>query len=1622
MKFNTAYAFLKARMFQTTGPNLQDPNAVVDYVSMATKPQNEGIRGEIQKWLDSLGVGDMNVFRHVERLVMLFVSVSQTTSVAGFVAAFGLYAGDFYSGSIVEMVESYCFEMFAGPQGPGGDDENKGKSWSEFFRNLRNNWESVKLSPLFENFSRLLGLAVAMEFCRIEDVTLNVKQVKMWGPDLKLLHADAFSLIDAAFQTVSFFAEKFTESWEKGSISHFFYPEDKAIKLDQILAQLRAEQDYLLAGSIEKLDGRTDTAYQKDLDYCISEITEMLRQEKNDMRKRVLSDKLMWCTAMEKKIVAAKVGTKSRRAPFGYGVRGVPEVGKSEFVKQLNKILLQSAGLDTSEELNYTKNLSAQYWDGFKSKMTTILFDDCGSGNPQLEKTNYAEEWIKVMNRVAFSPNMAALPDKDTRFAEPEIGCCTSNDDHFGFRSRLSSPDAGMRRFDLLFTQRVKPEFRKDIGNIYGIDKQKVRKWKDENPGQPIDDVWEFDVAMWECSGRNGTLGKEVWLKKNATALEAAKISVRMFHEHRNHEIKCMAEKTDADNVPLCGVDGCTAFANCCYKHSFLPAATKSETTIPAPAPSPFEGVSPAEMEIELSKRATVLADMEQFGKQFGKAEPNFDTVGDFTVAAFTKVQTSIWSTIKREVFGICDNLDRMGSIGLLTAGAYFYRHFDWLKFVPTPWINNPTFRRLAMSMDYKRLRNRYVTYTCGLWSLVGCGTFSLFTNERVAERWPSRIRRGAAILPLCTIGGLMMQRTVASIIDEGYRRELAERNTIADMYRGLRDHYMPKVYIGSAIIAAVLLLGKVYSATRGMESQGSLTPETPEDVAARDASPNPWYTGFFGFSRASISEKARTTTPSDVSRKVFRNTVYLKTTHSNEFGNALFIRSCLLLVPNHYFDDRDELQIEVTTNNPLTRGKKSLKASISKRFSWRPQGQADIRFCYLPIGGDFADISDFFPESPMPGDGVLMRWRDSEAEECPIYGKTTPSMTGYGGLKFQGGVTRNMTENTFRGLCGVPLVGQGRDSAIHGIHVAGKTGENRGCYCYVSRDHVDEAVVRLSEMAGVVLPASQGVFEKQIHGRQVIIDENLHPKSVANLLPEDSHIAFMGHTGGRVTSRSDVRVTLISEHVADVLDAPNIYCGPKMKPERYAWETNLRKMMEPAKMFPGELLHHSVQDYMSPIRELFHRKMWNDIGPLTEQQNLCGIPGKKFIDAMNMNTAAGFAFTGKKRDWVEEEVDPETNLLTRKLNCEMRTEVVRQINCWREGKRSYPIINGCKKDEVLSKVKCRIFFGSTMALVYNVRKYFLPIVRVFQMNPLTTECAVGINAHGPEWEELREFIHAKENLFGGDYGSYDTKLSSQLLMAAFSCLIECASMCNYSADDIAIMRAMVSDIVFAVINFDGNVLQMMLGVHISGNPLTVILNGICGSLNLRAYFFHANPTFVKDAVDFRSCVNLITYGDDNIGTVNGKNCNFTIKGASEFLAQYGQIYTMPDKESELADYLDRSQDEFLKRNSVYIPELKRHLGALSTGSMHKMLHCYLRNRKSPLTEEQACAQNIDTVLLEAFNHGREFYEDYRAKMKIVAERSGLAHMCDRLEETFDDRVDRWRETYEPSDGTSGEA
>jgi hypothetical protein len=162
----------------------------------------------------------------------------------------------------------------------------------------------------------------------------------------------------------------------------------------------------------------------------------------------------------------------------------------------------------------------------------------------------------------------------------------------------------------------------------------------------------------------------------------------------------------------------------------------------------------------------------------------------------------------------------------------------------------------------------------------------------------------------------------------------------------------------------------------------------------------------------------------------------------------------------------------------------------------------------------------------------------------------------------------------------------------------------------------------------------------------------------------------------------------------------------------------------------------------------------------------------------------------------------------------------------------------------------------------------------------------------------------------------------------------------------------------------------------------------------------------------------MMTYGDDNDGSVSLWRSKFNVRDFSIWIGKYGQKYTHPDKESDIPAYMKSEEVDFLKRKSVYHPELEVRLGALDPKSMWKQLHAYVYTSKSP-GENELCIGAIDSFLRESFNHGRETYETHRSQMQEVAEVHNYTTHCAMLSKTFDDMIKEWKEKYRSGDADS---
>jgi hypothetical protein len=1410
---------------------------------------------------------------------------------------------------------------------------------------------------LFSHFSKLLGLIVTLELCKVSDVTFCIKEYKIWEPDMKVVHGNAVDIFDAALSTVTFFVENLSLCWKEKSLRPLLINDKAAAELDEEYANVVMWWELVKNGNLKRVAEMSEQEFDRRLETLTTKLRNLIGTLKS-FEKKILQDKFMRLLKIKNDYITMKISSGVRKSPYCIELFGASSQGKTTFGEQIVQALLTSAGLPTGKEYQASYNASDKFMSTWTTDKLVLLIDDMAN-----DKSNFVERpptrvIIDVCNNQPFYANMADLDSKGKVFVEPELCIVTTNVKDLDARTYSNCPYSIQRRMHVVITVEAKQEFQYTVdGKPQGIDPAKVAAFNRDKPDMAFDDIWELTLEKAVCpaklsvgAGYAPIVHKGKKLEK-ISFREAVQYLIEDYHSHTAAQENILDRMKKRQDIKLCGVDGCRQICGWCDKHK------------------------------------------DHLDKQFGEE----------IVESIQGAGAIVTNRIKRDLFGLDTAIEGAATLAIMGSAKYFARHWDWMSLVPTPWLSNDKFQQGMMWLHKDKLKNSYIRKTCLLWGSI----FGAMYYGRNADR-SVKLSLGTAMIT----AGVTVQKSMVSVVKRDFARELVDRNTIAPVLKEWRDKHVNNICKACAIVGALYGISRVYKAWRKINPQGSLEPKTEEEVRQRDSEKNVWTS--VHVRDLPLSPLAANTTSEQLLGLVEKNLVYGSVVVGEKVlrVNGLFLTSNIVVIPNHYFEC-PVLDVTFRKRNPDTSGGKfAVRLSLAQSVLLP---DSDIRVCYAASGGSFKDLRKYLPTDDLSTVEFALRWRDKSGEVTEASGLADVGSTSNGAADFVGLIYRSLTIDTFKGMCGAVLVSK-RKPLILGIHLGGRAGTPKGCAGIMSKSTIEQALTKLRAIEGVVLSGSAEQFETQVLGVKVLTGTTLHPKSPLNYMPEDSQVEFFGTCPGMSTFRSNVQVTKMSEHVTDVLDVPNIYGPPVVEPQYFGWQTCLANLAVPAHPYDPELLIMAIKDYKEDMLPLFRNRLWKDARPLTDHENLCGIPGKKFIDAIPLNTSIGYPLGGTKRRFVTELEPTLEKPNNRVFDEEIVDEIARCEECYRRGERAYTIAKACKKDEVLSKPKCRIFYGNPIALTFLVRKYFLPILRVMQFNPKTSECAVGINSHGPEWQELHEHIFhfGEDRLIGGDYGKYDQKLPSQLIFAALRIMIDFARECDYSEEDLTIMEAMAGDLVYAVIAYNGDLIGLTEGTHISGNSLTVIINGICGSLNLRCFFYSEYPAAdFATRMKFRDYVKLVTYGDDNIGSVNPEIDRFTIKGASEFLAKYGQTYTMPDKESELLDFLPPEEFEFLKRKSVFVPELGVHVGALIDKSCYKMLHCYLRDKSSPLTEEHACAQNVDTALREWFNHGRDKYELRRNQLSEIAGRTGIRHLCTELDITFDERVDLWKAKYE---------
>lgn len=1575
-----------------------------------------------------------NVMREIEGLVATLIALRSVNTVQGLLSVLFLYIRDHFEESVTDSVCGYISELVfsvekQAVQEQSGHSPDGTPNWLLLMRDVQSNWLLLKGNKMFSQISKLLGVMVTLGLCNASCLRFSIGGFKLFNEDVLGHHKSAFDIVDAIFSTITYFAEGAFMCFKTGSLRPLLINDHAAAELDNEYCTILQMWDYVQNGNLKKTMGILDQEFDRRLENLITSLRTVNLSLKG-YDKKLVGDRVTRLLLIKNAFVTLKLSSGIRRAPFVLEFFGESNQGKTTCSQILQDALLLSQDMPLSKDYRGVINPAAKHMDTWRSDMIVAILDDVANEKADFVEQSPARFIIDLVNNEQYVCKKANLEGKGKVTFEAELLCITTNKKTLDAAVYSNCPGSVQRRANVVISVQARKKYQKfsSDGVPLGIDSRKVeaeneaRKSSGEEE-MPFDDLWSLtleravmpeemtDVASYEPLIWNG---RKLINIDMATCIQYL---ITQFDDHINLQTAVIERtKTRTQRMKRCNVDGCRHIKGNCPEHDVCKPIPDLASEV-GPPPGLKKSAKKDRRFFGGKKRGHRNADdltveaanLEKVKRIYpgtstdkpDKIAPHFGLVK--TARSIVRVKDKVQDFICQDVSNFTTKVDDMASAALYTTAVSFISQWNWLAIVPVEVFENSYVRDVIFWLNSDKLKDEIKYHSILHVIFLILGWLFAFIVQ----------------VPFCgilvTMYLIMRQCCIVSVVKNDFIRDLSHRTGyLPSIVRKHKETYWKQfTYLCGGIVGVVAAI-KLYQGFKALtDDQGALEPKSEAEIIARTAERNPWQ----GVSQTPLptSDKSKRLTLPQLKNIVKKNLRYCRL-YKDEgqpmMTDALFLTSNVVLIPGHYFDEHDDFRAEFKSDSQGG----CFKSRISKYQSVQIPG-TDVRVCYSPTGGSFKNILEYFPdfneENPLHNHPILMMYMNLTGHVTEMKGTSTIGIQDNSITQFYGGICRNLSHETFNGLCGAPVLGDVNTPCISGIHLGGISGQPVAVFGALSQTQLKTAITQLRGVEGVVITGQAGVFREEVLGVKVISDEELHPKSCLNFIPDDheTQLQYFGTCPGRVTYKSDVKVTVISDVVEEVTGIGNKWGPPKMNPDWFGWQKCIANISNPGVSFPVRLLQRAVLDYKIPLLKCIRdTPYWNKMKPLSEQVTLCGTPGVRFVDPVKLNTAVGHPLTGSKRQHVIDLEPTEEEPVRREYTPEIREEIAYAEACYERGERAYGMAKACKKDEILpdDKEKCRIFYGNPISLTHEIRKYFLPIIQFIQTNPILTEQAVGINPYSPEWDEMFKNVqkYGKERTIAGDYSKYDQRMPTQMISAALRVCIDCAKEMDYTDRDIRVMEAMVGDIVFAYIAFNGDLIGLTEGGHISGNSLTVLVNGIVGSLNLRIVYY----SIYDWSDDFRKYVSLMCYGDDNIGSVHKDRQDFNIDAASEYLAQYGQILTMPDKTSEMSKWCPDA--DFLKRNSVLSPKLGYAVGALAEDSIFKSLHNYVRRRGAVLTEEQACAQNIDTALMEWFLHGEEVYNTRRKQMAEIAEKSGISHLVTGTQKGYDERVAQWYEDY----------
>lgn len=795
-----------------------------------------------------------------------------------------------------------------------------------------------------------------------------------------------------------------------------------------------------------------------------------------------------------------------------------------------------------------------------------------------------------------------------------------------------------------------------------------------------------------------------------------------------------------------------------------------------------------------------------------------------------------------------------------------------------------------------------------------------------------------------------------------------------------------------SAAIALVYFLQKAMRMHRKVVGHGAEFAIPEKDEVPRE---NIWKKVYV--TPPSVATNLKTATPDQIYPLIRRDLGFATFERKNEDGltmkmdcNLMPMQSNVWLMPYHVAAKK-QTYVTVYRGDPNALGT-SFSCKLSENMFERV-ANTDLCMLYLPSGGSQRDFTHLLPQGPTERNVAghfIYRQKDGEIFECDL--AMTPHvlvMPGddqtYLSMKY------NTPIATRLGMCMSPIFNKGKHTYIVGFHIAGVTGTPEGYAAQLCYQQACAAIDRLFQKCKISFQAaSDNGMQLEFPAYGVALTGGLHDKSALKF-QEDGRVRTYGsHTGRRVTYRSRVGLTQISQTVEEVFGVPNRH-GPPMNMSSWKPWQRITSQWTHTKQLNPDLLELAAQDFERHIitgLEQCSEKERKRVHPVPLVVALSGVDEVYGVDSMNLASSCGFPINKPKSEIVFEMEDAIEGI-TRPLDVpqEVKDEVAEAEERLARGERVWFINKAALKDEAtkIGKEKVRVFTCTQMAFLILLRMYFITICKFIMEHWSLFETAVGVNAMSAEWTQLTQVMLKFDNIMAGDYIDFDNQMEAMETLCGSRIFLVVAKWGGYDERQLTIMRGLCTEICYSLIEVNGEY-DEFYGIQPSGHGLTVFLNGFVASIRGRYGYYHAYGG--DPPGPYAAHVSVITYGDDTKGSVSMCAEKYNHVSHHAAMKECGIGYTMADKTAEIVPYVTNEESDFLKRSSVWSDEFKQYMAPLQEASIYKALHCCVESKI--LSPEEHAAEVIRGANHEWFYHGKETFEDRHAKLLIVVDRHNL--------------------------------